>query len=117
MNKGKSTFVTALIAVMLGVIDIGLFRLYTPGFYILSGLFAAYGFIHGMVDFRRWLCKNTTLHDLKPVIFPAEIEAPKKKTKVPQKEDLKPKEPVKVDEDIIDAVLKELNGAEKAAEA
>lgn len=68
MNKGKSTFVTVLLAVMLAVIDTGLYILYTPGFYVLTGIFALYGFLHSSADFRGWLCKSEDAReDMTPV--------------------------------------------------
>lgn len=68
MNKGKSTFVSALVAVMLAVIDAGLYKLYTPGFFILTGIFSIYGYFHSAVDFRRWLCQNDdACEDMTPI--------------------------------------------------
>lgn len=61
MKNSKSTLVTVIIAVMLVVIDAGLYLIYKPGFMILSGVLAAYGYFRGAADFRRWLCKEPPL--------------------------------------------------------
>lgn len=56
MSKNKSVFVVVLMAVMLLAIAAGLFRLHRISFFVLTGVFAFYGFLHCTADFRRWLC-------------------------------------------------------------
>lgn len=58
MNKGKSVFVTVLIAAMLVLIDIGLYIISETGFAALTGSLAVYGHFRGAGDFRRWLTKE-----------------------------------------------------------
>lgn len=55
MNKSKSIFVTALMALMLAAIIAGLYLLQKGAFAILAGLLALYGFICGAVNLCRWL--------------------------------------------------------------
>ena len=55
MRNGKATFVTLLMAVMLIVIEVGLYTIWNTGFLIIAGILAVYGFIHGAFDFRSWL--------------------------------------------------------------
>ena len=62
MKLRKAIFVTFLVAVMLAVIDICFYVLYTPGFAVLTGVMVVYGFLRGAVDFCHWLCKS----DLEP---------------------------------------------------
>ena len=67
MKNGKATFVTLMIADMLLVIDVGLNRLWSPGFLGITGALAAYGFIRGSFDFRHWLTKERdTGEDIAP---------------------------------------------------
>lgn len=47
MIKSKTTFVTILIALMLAIIDAGLFKLCMPAFVILTGALALYGYFRG----------------------------------------------------------------------
>ena len=72
MNKGKTVFVTVLIAVMLVLIDIGLYILSKTGFVVLTGSLALYGYLRGAGDFRRWLAKEPTAKAV-PVIEPVSI--------------------------------------------
>lgn len=58
MKNGKATFVTLIIALMLLVINLGMNKLWNPGFIGLTGALAAYGFIRGSFDFRHWLTKE-----------------------------------------------------------
>lgn len=69
MKKIKATLVTILIAVMLVIIDLGLFKLLPGGFFGLTGIFAAYGFSRAIVDFWSWLSSDTKelTQDLPPV--------------------------------------------------
>ena len=73
MNKGKAVFVTVIIAAMLVVIDIGLYILCTPGFIVLTGTLALYGYFRGAGVFRRWLAKDEA-PAMKPVNVPQEWE-------------------------------------------
>lgn len=61
MNKNKSILVTVIISVMLAVIAAGLFILYMPGFVIVAGSLAAYGFFHSAKDFCGWLHQEPPL--------------------------------------------------------
>jgi hypothetical protein len=45
MNKNKSILVTVIFAVMLLGILASLYKLWTVGFYIISGIFALYGVV------------------------------------------------------------------------
>lgn len=58
MKNGKATFVTMMIAVTLLVIDVGLNRIWSPGFLGITVAPAAYGFIRCSFDFRHWLTKE-----------------------------------------------------------
>ena len=55
MNKTKSIVVTVIIAVMLALIDFGLFQLWFPGFVALTGGLAIIGFVAGFIFFGMWL--------------------------------------------------------------
>lgn len=55
MNKSKSIFVTALMALMLAAILVGLYMLHKGAFAILAGLLTLYGFICGAANLCRWL--------------------------------------------------------------
>lgn len=55
MNRGKTVLVTVIIAALVAIIDAGLYLLASPGFTILTGALAVYGFIRGAEDFGRWL--------------------------------------------------------------
>ena len=61
MIKSKTTFVTILIALMLAVIDAGLFKLCMPAFVILTGALALYGYFKGAADFCGWLRSEDSL--------------------------------------------------------
>lgn len=67
MNKSKAIFVTALIAFMLVIVDAGLYILYLPGFFALTGAFAAYGFLRSAGDFCRWLSRGDGTRCMKPI--------------------------------------------------
>lgn len=71
MKNGKATFVTLIISVMLLAIDIGLYKLWSLGFLALTGTLAAYGYLRGAFDFRRWLTKERDT-DVKPIDFSQE---------------------------------------------
>lgn len=61
MSKGKSVFVTALVAVMLAAIIVGLFEMESKAFIIIAGFFGIYGFIGGAFGFCSWLRKEQPL--------------------------------------------------------
>lgn len=61
MNKQKSIIVTVIVAIMLGIILYGAWRLKMAAFPILVGLLALYGFLCGAANFSRWLGKETPL--------------------------------------------------------
>lgn len=58
MSKGKATFVTATIAIMLFVIALGLYLIWKPGFFIIFAIFATYGYLDGFCDFHSWLSSS-----------------------------------------------------------
>ena len=118
MNKAKSTLVTVLLAVMLAVIDIGLYILYTPGFYVLTGIFALYGYSHSAADFRGWLCQNDdTREDMTP------IDVENREMYDWRQDDTDPVLPDKTDlrsdadKDYLDALVQELHGYEAESKA
>ena len=55
MNKTKAIIVTIIIALMLALIDFGLFQLWFPGFVALTGALAVIGFVSGFYFFGLWL--------------------------------------------------------------
>lgn len=55
MNKTKAIIVTIIIALMLALIDFGLFQLWFPGFVALTGALAIIGFVAGFYFFGLWL--------------------------------------------------------------
>ena len=61
MNKSKSVAVTVLFAVMLALIDMGLLKLWMPGFGIITGTLALYGFWKTAQGFSSWLCGGEAL--------------------------------------------------------
>lgn len=116
MNKGKSIFVTALVGLMLVLICAGLHILFIRGFFILVGLLAVCGFIHGAADFSRWLCKSKDNCNMMPVNFPGELPAPRKsETLTPPITHSKPRAKIITDRDVcIDAIIKEVNSPDMA---
>ena len=72
MSKGKSVFVTVLIAAMLVLIDIGLYIISKTGFVALTGTLAVYGYFRGAGDFWHWLAKEPPAKCV-PVIEPVNI--------------------------------------------
>ena len=70
MSKQKSVFVTAIVAVMLGIIVFAAYRLLMPAFVIIVGALAGVGFGAGATAFCRWLEqeKGPELPDLTPVM-------------------------------------------------
>ena len=61
MNKSKSIYVTALMALMLAAILVGLYMLHNRAYTILAGLLGVYGFLCGAANFCRWLGRDTPL--------------------------------------------------------
>lgn len=61
MSKGKSIFVTALVAVMLAAIIIGLYLLKNRAYLIIAGLLGLYGFLCAAFNFCQWLGKEPPL--------------------------------------------------------
>ena len=56
MSKGKSIFVTALVAVMLAAIIAGLYLLkYSRPFMVIIGIMGLYGYICAVFQFCMWL--------------------------------------------------------------
>lgn len=61
VNKSKSIFVTALMAVMLAAIVVGLYSIQYRAFMIFFGLLGTYGFISVAVSFCHWLEREAPL--------------------------------------------------------
>lgn len=55
MNKSKSLIVTILFAVMLAAIDFGFLKIWLPGFGIITGALALFGFWKLAEVFAGWL--------------------------------------------------------------
>lgn len=55
MSKQKSVFVTAIVAVMLGIIVFAAYKLLFPAFVVIVGALSGVGFIAGARVFCRWL--------------------------------------------------------------
>lgn len=55
MNKSKSLIVTILFAVMLAAIDFGFLKIWIPGFGIITGALALFGFWKLAEVFAGWL--------------------------------------------------------------
>lgn len=60
MNKGKSIFVTAVMAIMLAVILAGAAMIEPKAYAILAAVLAVYGFLCGCRDVCGWLQKEPT---------------------------------------------------------
>ena len=58
MRTNKAILVTAIIAVLLIAIIVGLFFLAPVAAFIITGLFLLYGFIRSFYDFYKWLVKD-----------------------------------------------------------
>lgn len=58
MNKGKSIFITGVMAVMLIIILAGCYMTQPKGFTVLTALLAVYGFLRGGGDLCDWLQKE-----------------------------------------------------------
>lgn len=70
MSRGKAFAVTALTALMMGLIIAGLVLLeFMMAFKIIIAAFAAHGFIKAVFSFNKWLRKN----DLDPVEVEDEV--------------------------------------------
>lgn len=62
MSKGKSVFVTMLVALMLAAILVGLYKLESiKAFMLIAGLLGGYGFVSASFSFCRWLRKEPPL--------------------------------------------------------
>lgn len=74
MKKGKATFCTSVIWLLIGAVDACLFTIKPEAFYILTGVFAAYGFISAGADFQRWLQRGEAQRSLTPIIVGEPID-------------------------------------------
>ncbi len=73
MNKNKSILVTVIFAVMMLGILASLYKLWTVGFYIFTGIFALYGVVLFTFRFFRWLCSDSKAEeDLRPPVVEGE---------------------------------------------
>lgn len=70
MSKGKSVFVTALVAVMLVAIVVGLYLLQSRAYLIIAGLLGLYGYICASFNFCHWLGKEQPLLPPPPNVGP-----------------------------------------------
>lgn len=62
MNRTKAIFVTALMALMLAMIFVGLYMLgYITAHRVVAGVLGIYGFLCGSAHFCRWLEKEKPL--------------------------------------------------------
>ena len=61
MNKGKSIFVTALVAGMLAAIAVGLYLLHSKAYLVIAGFLCVYGFLCAAFNFCQWLGKEPPL--------------------------------------------------------
>ena len=61
MKNSKAMIVTILLMALIAVIHAGLYALYLPGFQVMTGIMALYGFIHGAKDFRGWITKDANV--------------------------------------------------------
>lgn len=70
MSKKKSVFVTAIVAVMLGIIVFAAYKLLFPAFVVIVGALAGVGFGAGATAFCRWLEteREPELPKLTPVV-------------------------------------------------
>lgn len=84
--KKKITFVVFLLAVMLIAICVSLYRLYMPGFYIVTAILAVYGFCSAARDFRHWMIKDAPESaELPPVGFGAHEQKAEQAEERPRK--------------------------------
>lgn len=82
MSKSKSIFVTALVALMLAAILVGLYLLQMRVYMIFMGLLGLYGFLCGAFNFCQWLGKEQS-----PLPLPPQIkERPSRETWQPDDE-------------------------------
>lgn len=70
MSKGKSVFVTALVAVMLAAIIAGMYLLQYNAYLIIAGLLGLYGYICASYKFFHWLGKEQPLLPPPPNVGP-----------------------------------------------
>lgn len=64
MSKGKSIFVTGLVACMLAAIAVGLYMLHSKAYLVIAGILCVYGFLCAAFNFCQWLGKETPLPPL-----------------------------------------------------
>ena len=64
MSKSKSIFVTALVALMLAAIIVGMYLLKYRAYLIIIGLMGVYGYLCASFNFCQWLGKETPLPPL-----------------------------------------------------
>ena len=78
MSKKKSVFVTAIVAVMLGIITFAAYKLLFPAFVVIVGALSGLGFIAGARVFCRWLEteREPELPKLTPVVTGEPVEEP-----------------------------------------
>lgn len=78
MSKSKSVFVTAIVAVMLGIITFAAYKLLFPAFVIITAALSGLGFVAGARVFCRWLEteRGPELPDLTPVVTGEPVEEP-----------------------------------------
>lgn len=108
MIKSKTTFVTILIALMLAIIDAGLFKLCMPAFVILTGALALYGYFRGAADFCGWLRREDTLFALElPEVRPQKLYDWEKDAD----EEKAPVEFSEADQQFIDSIVEEMREA------
>lgn len=74
MSKKKATSVTILFAVMLAAIDMGLLKIWIPGFGIITGALAALGFWRLAEIFAGWL--QGAGDDIDPLELPSLKDEP-----------------------------------------
>ena len=77
MSKQKSVFVTAIVAVMLGIIVFAAYKLLFPAFVVIVGALSGVGFIAGATAFCRWLEaeREPELPKLTPVVVREPVES------------------------------------------
>ena len=61
MSKHKSVFVTALVALMLAAILVGMYLLHMKAYLIVVGMMGLYGYLCAACAFCRWLLKEPPL--------------------------------------------------------
>ena len=85
-SKLKSGLTAALFAIMLGLIDAGLFKLWPFGFWIITGALATLGLVMLAFGFYAFLCPAET-KELTPPSLPKPKPAVKQELAEPRVED------------------------------